>query len=155
MMLYSMLIRLAMVAVTAGIVFWIGWTLPASQVSDSDKTPTVERFDTRALRSTDSLPHSMTASEAVIERPQTPSARPSASLPLDLNLASERELEGLPGIGPVLAVRIVAYREAWGAFQDVKQLRRVKGIGKKTFDRIRTLVGVTSSQTLQLRRKAA
>ncbi len=74
---------------------------------------------------------------------------------LDLNLASERDLEGLPGIGPILALRIVEYREARGAFREVEQLRRVKGIGKKTFDRIRALVAVTSSHTLQPSRKAA
>jgi competence protein ComEA len=43
----------------------------------------------------------------------------------------------------VLAERIVEYRQARGAFRDVEQLRRVKGIGKKKFERIRSLVGVT------------
>jgi competence protein ComEA len=74
---------------------------------------------------------------------------------IDLNLASERDLEGLPGIGPILALRIVEYREARGAFRDVEQLRRVKGIGKKTVDRIRPLVHVTSSPSMQHGRKVA
>ena len=154
MMLYSMLIRLAMVAVTASIVLWIGWTLPASRplppaISESDQ------LDTNALRSTDLSSQSPMAGEAVVERPQTRPSRTSVSRPLDLNLASKRDLEQLPGIGPVLAVRIVEYREARGAFRDVEHLRRVKGIGKKTFDRISALVAVTSSPAMQPRRKAA
>jgi competence protein ComEA len=74
---------------------------------------------------------------------------------LDLNVASERDLQGLPGIGSILAGRIVEYRETRGAFRDVEQLRRVKGIGKKTFDRIRALIEVTSSHPMPRTRKAA
>lgn len=154
-MLFSMVIRLAMVAATAGVVFWIGWTLPSSRFLNSDEISLSDRLDTNVLGSTDPLPPSQTGFEAVSKGPQTRSSRPSVSRTVDLNLASKRELEGLPGIGPILAMRIVEYREARGAFQDIEQLRRVKGIGKKTFDRIRTLVGVTSSLTMQPNRKAA
>jgi competence protein ComEA len=61
---------------------------------------------------------------------------------LDVNRATEQDFERLPGIGPVLARRIVEYRETRGSFQDVDELRRVKGIGKKTFERIRPFVAV-------------
>ena len=147
-MLFSMIIRLAMVAATAGVVLWIGWTLPSSQFVNSDEIPP-------GVGSTDRLRRSQTGFEAVPKRPQSRSPHPSVPRTIDLNLASERDLEGLPGIGPILALRIVEYREARGAFRDVEQLRRVKGIGKKTVDRIRPLVHVTSSQSLQSRRKVA
>ena len=150
-MLYSMLIRLAMVAVTAGIVWWIGWTLPASRPLPSaiSQSPPL---DTDALPTTDLPPKPRTAVEAVGERPPIRPSGTSVARPLDLNAASERDLEQLPGIGPVLALRIIEYR---GAFRDVEQLRRVKGIGKKTFDRISALVAVTSSPAMQPRKRAA
>ena len=153
-MLFSMVIRLAMVAVTVGVVFWIGWAQPSSRFLNQAESSQSDQLDTNVLGSSEPLPQSQTVLQAVIERPESRSSRPSVSRTLDVNLASKRDLEGLPGIGPILAVRIVEYRETQGAFRDVEQLRRVKGIGKKTFDRIRALVG-TSSLTVQPRRKAA
>src|SRR5205823_1507798 len=51
---------------------------------------------------------------------------PSATKPLNLNTASEAELETLPGIGPVTAQRIVRYREESGGFTSAEQLRTLK-----------------------------
>lgn len=51
------------------------------------------------------------------------------STPLDLNRADALALQTLPGIGPVLAERIVAYRQAHGPFARGADLRRVAGIG--------------------------
>jgi competence protein ComEA len=59
---------------------------------------------------------------------------------LNVNLASAEELERLPGIGPALAARIVAHREAHGPFRTVDDLLRVSGIGPKTLDGFRDLV---------------
>lgn len=61
---------------------------------------------------------------------------------LNINRASPTELENLPGIGPALAARIVAFREAHGPFASVDDLVRVSGIGPKTIDRLRDLVTV-------------
>lgn len=51
--------------------------------------------------------------------------------PLDVNSASAEELAGLPGIGEVLAQRIVDYRTANGPFEAVEDLLSVSGIGEK------------------------
>jgi competence protein ComEA len=64
---------------------------------------------------------------------------------LDLNRASAEDLESLPGIGAVLAQRVIAYRKSVGRFQAVEELREVKGIGVKKFDRIKLLVMVAAS----------
>ena len=56
---------------------------------------------------------------------------------VNLNLASAAELQVLPGVGPALAERIVAYREAQGPFETVDQLSEVKGIGAKSLEKIR------------------
>jgi competence protein ComEA len=81
----------------------------------------------------------------VLRKPADEFSPKSVPRTLDLNVATKRDLEGLPGIGPVLAGRIVEYREARGVFRDVEQLRQVKGIGQKILDRIRQLVGVTTT----------
>jgi competence ComEA-like helix-hairpin-helix protein len=59
---------------------------------------------------------------------------------VDLNRASAQELRTLPGIGPALAARIVAWRAAHGSFRSAGELEKVPGIGSKTATRLRPLV---------------
>ncbi|MFB3050346.1 MAG: helix-hairpin-helix domain-containing protein [Acidimicrobiia bacterium] len=61
---------------------------------------------------------------------------------LALNRASANDLEGLPGVGPVLAERIVAYREQNGPFTEVEDLLQVGGIGEAKLASIRDLVRI-------------
>lgn len=61
---------------------------------------------------------------------------------LDLNAASASDLDALPGIGPVLAQRIVDWRTAHGRFESVDQLREVTGIGEAKFTDLRDAVAV-------------
>ena len=51
--------------------------------------------------------------------------------PININTATEAELEFLPGIGPALAGRITAYRQEHGAFSSPEDLMKVSGIGEK------------------------
>lgn len=67
---------------------------------------------------------------------RTPGKPPPAA-PLDINRAAREELMKLPGIGPVLAERIVAYREQNGPFSDISEIKEVSGIGEKRFERIK------------------
>lgn len=62
--------------------------------------------------------------------------------PLDLNTADEGALDGLSGIGPVLAARIVEWREANGPFTTVEELGEVSGIGDALLARLRDQVRV-------------
>ncbi len=64
----------------------------------------------------------------------------SPAVLIDLNAATQAELESLPGVGPALAERIIADRTAHGAFATVDALDRVPGIGKRTIDRLRDRV---------------
>ncbi len=59
---------------------------------------------------------------------------------VDLNTATVGELITLPGIGEVLAARIIAYREEHGPFQTLNQLKGVNGIGDKVVEAIAELV---------------
>ena len=67
------------------------------------------------------------------------------SFVVNVNEADWPELSVLPGIGPVLAQRIVASREKDGPFRSVDDLRRVRGIGPITLERLRPHVAVLSS----------
>ena len=53
------------------------------------------------------------------------------TFPVNINTATARELDALPGIGEVIAQRIIDYRNAHGPFQSVDELINVKGIGEK------------------------
>lgn len=64
----------------------------------------------------------------------------AAGQPLDLNTATAAELEELPGVGPVLAGAIVAWREENGGFAAVAQLQEVSGIGPKSFAKLEPFV---------------
>jgi len=74
--------------------------------------------------------------------PKLEATVPPDRLPLSLNLASAEELERLPGIGPVLARRIVEDRGRNGQYRRLEDLVRVKGIGPKTLERLRPHVRV-------------
>jgi competence protein ComEA len=67
---------------------------------------------------------------------------PAADGTVDVNTAGSGELQTLPGIGPVLADRIVAWRTEHGAFSDVDALRDVPGIGPAVLSQLRDLVRV-------------
>ena len=62
---------------------------------------------------------------------------------LELNTATTAELEALPGIGPVLAARIVEQRRRTGGFSSVEEILAVRGIGRKTLDKFREWVYVS------------
>ncbi len=59
---------------------------------------------------------------------------------VDLNTATVDELVTLPGIGEVLAARIITYREEHGSFQTLDQLKGVNGIGDKVVEAIAELI---------------
>ena len=54
-----------------------------------------------------------------------------------INTADEKGLEALPGIGPVMAKRIVAYRKENGPFSSIEELKKVRGIGEVKFSRLK------------------
>ncbi|WP_434741331.1 helix-hairpin-helix domain-containing protein [Micromonospora sp. SH-82] len=62
--------------------------------------------------------------------------------PVNLNTATLAELDALPGVGPVLAQRILAHREQQGGFRSVGDLRQVDGIGDARYEQLKELVTV-------------
>jgi competence protein ComEA len=73
----------------------------------------------------------------------TPGEENSAAVgSVDLNTATVEQLDALPGVGPVTAAAIVAWRDANGAFAGVDQLGEVDGIGPARLEKLRALVHV-------------
>ncbi len=66
---------------------------------------------------------------------------------VNLNTANQAQLDLLPGIGPAMAQKIIDYR-ASKPFTETVQLIRIKGIGRKTFDKLKPLVSIKGDNTL-------
>ena len=56
---------------------------------------------------------------------------------ININTADEKELQKIRGVGPVIAGRIVEYRNQNGAFQSIEEIKKVRGIGVKTFEKMK------------------
>jgi competence protein ComEA len=61
---------------------------------------------------------------------------------ININTASQTELESLPGIGPTRAQAIIAYRTQHGPFARIEDIQNVSGIGEKTFESLRSHIRV-------------
>jgi comEA protein len=75
--------------------------------------------------------------ESASREPSETEKRGPSSPKIDINTANAYELEGLPGIGPVLARRIIEYRDKHGRFQTLSELKKVNGIGDAKLEAIR------------------
>jgi competence protein ComEA len=64
---------------------------------------------------------------------------------INLNTATKEELVALPGIGPAKAQAILDYRKAHGAFKSVEEVKDVKGIGAKRFEKLKSELTVAGS----------
>jgi comEA protein len=75
-------------------------------------------------------------------RPVEAATSATKPAPINLNTASATELQRLPGVGPVLAERIIAYRSEHGRFRRAEHLMMVRGISDRKFRELRSLVRV-------------
>lgn len=81
-----------------------------------------------------------TVAAAAQDKPQT--AASNASPALNLNSATLADLEKLPGVGPSTAKQILEYRQKNNGFKKVEELMNIKGIGEKSFLKLKPLVTV-------------
>jgi len=79
------------------------------------------------------------------EQTRLPPRSPEPVNRLDINAAGSRELESLPGIGPVLARRIVEFRDKNPPFRRVEEILIVRGIGRRKFEALRDRIRVADS----------
>ena len=82
----------------------------------------------------------LTLIPSILPATEKPASSQAAAAPVNINTASESQLAELPGIGPSIAERIVRYRQKTGPFNTTEDLKQVKGIGDKTYMKIKHLI---------------
>lgn len=114
-----------------------------TQPSETTAPPSADTVSTSAQipEETEASQSSQTLTEPPEETTTAAAAEGSTGL-ININTASAAALTALPGIGEVLAQRIVDYREANGPFRTVAELTKVKGIGEKKLEAILDLITV-------------
>ena len=66
----------------------------------------------------------------------------SQSKLININTATESELDSLPGIGPSRAKDIIKYRETNGGFKSIEEIKNIKGIGQSSFEKLKDLITI-------------
>jgi competence ComEA-like helix-hairpin-helix protein len=126
---------LLLLIVTAGIGLGVGhW-----RRTHPELTERLERFDRTvapAKPTVDDLPLAQPTRRATPPKSAPPAQR------VDVNRASEDELRALPGIGGVLAARIVEARERDGPFASLDDLRRVRGLGRAKLEKLTAAIAL-------------
>jgi competence protein ComEA len=80
------------------------------------------------------------------EKPAPSRAASAPTGPVNLNTATQAQLESLPGIGAATAKRILEYRQKSGGFKKIEELMNVKGIGEKSFLKLKSHVTVAAEK---------
>lgn len=113
-----------------------GGVLPSANALALNLAATVE--DGQAVRVPTAAP-----SPTVVLVTATPQATRTPYSPfININTANQEQLESLPGIGPVLAQRIIAYREKHGNFATIEDVKKVYGVSAETFEMIKDFIAV-------------
>lgn len=112
---------------------WWRWSTPTVVMIPETRWESSIVEDAGAIRATPPAEPAPLAESAVACAP---------SGPIDLNTATVEQLDTLPGIGPVIAGRIIDWRDRNGRFTSVDELREVEGIGPVTWAKLSALVTV-------------
>jgi competence ComEA-like helix-hairpin-helix protein len=144
--LVLLLVLLGAAGLGLGVVHWrAAHPGLVERLEQLDREPTASEETAAEPRPASRAGQSQTV-ERASRSPRAPKRQPPVAdepaPPLDLNRATPAELTRLPGIGPVLAQRIVEAREAVGRFGAVDDLVTVRGLGRAKLDRLRPLVAI-------------
>jgi competence protein ComEA len=73
-----------------------------------------------------------------------------AAAPVNINTATATELEKLPGVGPATAARMIEYRQKNGGFKKVEDVMNIRGIGEKSFLKLKPLITIAPPKAFGL-----
>jgi competence protein ComEA len=104
----------------------------AAPLSDGEKIYIPKKADQSIEEETD-----MTGSEEESTSVQNES---TGNIKININLAKSEKLQEIPGVGPVTAEKIIAYRTEHGLFRKLEDLMKVSGIGEKTFEKMQPYI---------------
>jgi competence protein ComEA len=76
-----------------------------------------------------------------------PKPAPAVTTPINLNTATAADLQALPGVGAATARLIIEHRDKNGGFKKVEELMNIKGIGEKSFLKLKPLITVAPPKT--------
>jgi competence protein ComEA len=89
-------------------------------------------------------PVAASPAQASDDRVAVKTAKANTVAPININTASVKELDALPGIGAKTAALIVEYRQKNGPFKKIEELMNVRGVGEKSFLKLRPQLAVTT-----------
>ena len=96
------------------------------------------------------VPNSIAASQtSQTKAPAGPASKPAVASAVNINTASAADLITLPGIGAKTAARILEYRQKNGPFKKVEELMNVRGVGEKSFLKLRSQISVGPAKTTE------
>lgn len=153
----SLLLKSAILGMGAVFVYWAGWPEPSLPVHPMASFPQTPGAVSHIMSGSSSGHTTNLLQDGILRRKGSGGAshtlasdkgdqpKERTSFLVDLNDGTSEELEHLPGIGAILAGRIIAHRASHGAFRRVEDLVLVPGIGNKRLQQLRSLVGVRAS----------
>ena len=103
--------------------------------------PTIEetRANNENIESSENFANSQVTTTTQIP---TTSSNTKKQGKININTATEEELDTLPGIGPSTAAKIIDYRKENGKFKSIEEIKEVSGIGDAKYEKIKDLIGI-------------
>ena len=143
----SLLLKSGIMGFGICVILWAGWPKPQNGNLDHSSSPIVLSEAKTIQEVHAALPPVTSISKtespkALAKKNKKINLESRVALLVDLNGSSRIELETLPGIGAVLAERILTYRSIHGDFQQIHELVNVSGIGRKRLGRLAPLVKI-------------
>jgi comEA protein len=142
----------ASIAIGAFILFFPGFHHPV-KTDDSAKVAQLEQTVSQLTDRVNELSRDQaaTGTSGTVTGVSNADSNSQASTPattgtmVNLNTASAQELDSLPGIGPTYAQRIIDYRQQHNGFKSITEIKNIKGIGDKTFDKLKDRISIGRS----------
>ena len=116
----------------------------AYQLEDGEKIhiPTVEEQKEKENQESKVENESGTGSDGTTSRSSNSSINNGSQTKININTATEEELDTLPGIGPSTATKILDYRKEKGKFKTIEEIKEVSGIGESKYEKIKDRITV-------------